>query len=270
MGNSIPTYWFSGRPKKVTSVRTAANIAAVQDNIAQSKRIRWTMIQWNVDFRVLTESDYGKRHFLLCTQSKNYAETVTHWWTFSSQILRSAERFLEATYNGNNILINLTLSDEDHFHFDGFLNTQNWRPWATENSSVIHEKPLHSTPSTSIWCAICSTYVTGPYFIEDEMGTAFIVTGDCYRAMIITSLAPAGVHDDESRMEPLCPTGWRHLLHCKGINGLPQATVPQPTDLPIWWPSLARLVSRFDGSRFLLWGCPKQRVYRTNPGHYRN
>jgi hypothetical protein len=81
------------------------------------------------------------------------------------------------------------MRDEAHFHLDGFTNTHNYRIWATENPMVIHEKPLHPERVT-VWCAICSTDVIGPYFVEDEMGRALTVTGHRYRAMITTFLAP--------------------------------------------------------------------------------
>jgi hypothetical protein len=55
---------------------------------------------------------------------------------------------------------------------------------------VIHEKPLH-TEHVTVWCAICSTDLIGPYFFEDEMGRPLKVTGDRYQAMITTFLAPA-------------------------------------------------------------------------------
>jgi hypothetical protein len=82
------------------------------------------------------------------------------------------------------------MRDEAHFHLDGFTNTHNCRIWETENPVVIHEKPLHPEHVTA-WCAICSTDMIDPYFIEDEMGRALTVTGDRYRAMITIFLAPA-------------------------------------------------------------------------------
>jgi hypothetical protein len=71
------------------------------------------------------------------------------------------------------------MSDEVHVHLDGFTNTHNCRIWVTENPMVIHEKPLHPERIT-VWCAICSIDMIGPYFFEDEMGTALTVTGDHY------------------------------------------------------------------------------------------
>jgi hypothetical protein len=103
---------------------------------------------------------------------------------------RFAERFLEVTHNDNNFLTNFITRDEAHFHLDGFTNTHSCRIWATENSVVIHEKPLHPERVT-VWCAICSTNVIGPCFFEDEMGTELMVTGDHYRVMFTTFLAPA-------------------------------------------------------------------------------
>lgn len=38
----------------------------------------------------------------------------------------------------------IILSDEAHFHLDGFVNRQNCRVWGSENPRVISEKQMHS------------------------------------------------------------------------------------------------------------------------------
>ena len=38
----------------------------------------------------------------------------------------------------------IILSDEAHFHLDGFVNRQNCCVWGSENSRAINEKQMHS------------------------------------------------------------------------------------------------------------------------------
>ena len=35
-------------------------------------------------------------------------------------------------------------SDEAWFHLSGYVNSQNFRIWASENPNAVHEEPLHS------------------------------------------------------------------------------------------------------------------------------
>jgi hypothetical protein len=42
------------------------------------------------------------------------------------------------------LLDHLIMSDEARFHFNGYVNKQNFRYWATENPDMLHQKPLHS------------------------------------------------------------------------------------------------------------------------------
>jgi len=37
------------------------------------------------------------------------------------------------------------MSDEAHFHLNGFVNKQNCRFWAAENPRELHQRPLHSS-----------------------------------------------------------------------------------------------------------------------------
>jgi hypothetical protein len=57
----------------------------------------------------------------------------------------------------------LLISDEEHFHFHGTVNKQNFRYWPAADPHELHQ---HST----VWCAIWSRGVTGRYFFEDEDG----------------------------------------------------------------------------------------------------
>ena len=61
----------------------------------------------------------------------------------------------------------LMMSDEAHYHLNGYVNKQNFRYWATTNPRELHEKPLHS-PKVTVWCGVTGTEVVGPYFFRKE------------------------------------------------------------------------------------------------------
>lgn len=59
----------------------------------------------------------------------------------------------------------LWMSDETHFHLGGYVNKQNFWYLSGINPCYLHEKPLHSEKVT-VWGAISSQGVVGPYFFE--------------------------------------------------------------------------------------------------------
>ena len=61
----------------------------------------------------------------------------------------------------------LVMSDEAHFHLDGYVNKQNFRYWSDSNPQELHERPLHSAKVT-VWCGVTKTCVIGPYFFEEN------------------------------------------------------------------------------------------------------
>jgi hypothetical protein len=81
------------------------------------------------------------------------------------------------------------VSDEAHFHLTGVVNKQNFRYWSATNPIELHERPLHSSEVT-VWCAISSFGIIGPYFFEDERERAVTVTGPRYVHMLVNFLGP--------------------------------------------------------------------------------
>ena len=73
-------------------------------------------------------------------------------------------------------------SDEAHFHSSGTVNKQNFRYWSQNNPRELHQRPLHS-PKVTVWCAMGSFGVWGPYFFE-EGGATVTVTSDRYCEML--------------------------------------------------------------------------------------
>jgi len=81
------------------------------------------------------------------------------------------------------------MSDEAHFHLHGTVNKQNFRYWSAANPHELHHHPTYD-PKVTVWCAVWSRGVTGPYFFEDEDGKAITVTLQHYTEMINEFLSP--------------------------------------------------------------------------------
>ena len=89
----------------------------------------------------------------------------------------------------NKWLDNLFMSDEAHFTLSGCVNKENYRFWSAENPHLLHQAPLHSERLT-VWCAISSHNIIGPYFFQNEEGDTVTVTGDRYRMMLQNFFIP--------------------------------------------------------------------------------
>ena len=103
--------------------------------------------------------------------------------------LQCAIRLQELAQNEPNFIQKLLMSDEAHFHLNGFINTQNYRFWGSENPRIIQMRQLHPIKCT-VWCAMMADKIIGPYFFEDDNGNPVTVTGERYRAMIRDFLRP--------------------------------------------------------------------------------
>ena len=68
------------------------------------------------------------------------------------------------------------------------VNKQNFRYWSQNNPRELHQRPLH-TPKVTVWCAMGSFEVWGPYFFEEE-GATVTVTSDRYCEMLERFLRP--------------------------------------------------------------------------------
>jgi len=84
---------------------------------------------------------------------------------------------------------NIWMSDEAHFHVSGFVNKQNFRYWSQANTRALHEKPLHSQKVT-VWCAMSTLGIIRPYFFENEAGNAVTVNADRYMEMLQNFFTP--------------------------------------------------------------------------------
>ena len=84
---------------------------------------------------------------------------------------------------GNNDEMILFMSDEAHFHLSAFVKKQNCRYWSPTNPEILHQDPLHS-PKVTVWCAVRSTTIIGPYFFQDDAGRTTTVNANRYVDML--------------------------------------------------------------------------------------
>jgi len=81
------------------------------------------------------------------------------------------------------VLNNLIMGDEAHFHLTGLVNKHNCRYWSDRHPRELVQKPLHSSKVT-VWCAVAAFAIIGPYFFEDERRNACTVTSERYANML--------------------------------------------------------------------------------------
>jgi len=155
----------------------------------------------------------------------------------------------------------LLMSDEAHFHLHDTVNKQSFQYWSAANPHELHQRPT-CDPKETVWCAVRSKGVTGPYFFEDEDGKAITVTSQCYTEMINEFLS--------TNLPPNKGTLWFQqdgaMAHTAVISIaslrrlFPQWVISHFGDVP--WPPRSLDLTAPD---FFLWGYLKSKVYSTCP-----
>lgn len=154
------------------------------------------------------------------------------------------------------------MSDEAHFHFSGFVNKQNFRYWAQDNPTELHQRPLHNN-KVSMQCAMSSYGVIGPYFFEDN-GRGITVTSNRYIAMLETFVAQQlerFPHIDTAWFQPDGSTSHTARLSMAAIRQLFGERVISENG-NIQWPPRFPDLSACD---FFLWGRHKSQVFLSRP-----
>ncbi|CAB3262266.1 unnamed protein product [Arctia plantaginis] len=148
----------SGRPR---SARSAENIAAVAEDVELSpetstrRRASQLAISRSSLRRILVKD---LRMFPYKVQSVHHLLPVDRQTrvTYAQAILNLEDEV-------DDFSTKIIMSDEAHFHLNGYVNKQNYRFWGTENPRVMHEEPLHPLKVTA-WCAVHAGGVIGPFF----------------------------------------------------------------------------------------------------------
>ncbi|PSN52441.1 hypothetical protein C0J52_16239, partial [Blattella germanica] len=66
----------------------------------------------------------------------------------NQQRIRFCDALLVRLTEDEDLVNNLWMNEEAHFHLSGFVNRQNFRYWSEANPRVLHEKPLHAQKVT--------------------------------------------------------------------------------------------------------------------------
>jgi len=78
-------------------------------------------------------------------------------------------RWFKNLIRGNiGVLDQVCFTDEAWFHLSGYVNTQNYRKWITENPHNYTETPLHPQ-KIGMWCAISRRRIIGTLFFETSI-----------------------------------------------------------------------------------------------------
>ncbi|GFY00640.1 transposable element Tc3 transposase [Trichonephila clavipes] len=156
----------------------------------------------------------------------------------------------------------ILFSDEAHFWLNGYVNKQNCRIWSEANPQVYVETPLHPEKLT-VWCALWTGRIIGPYFFKNDKGHNVTVNGDRYRAMITNFFIPelnnhdvqelwfqqdgATCHTARATIDLLKDTFSDRLISRFG---------------PVNWPPRSCDLTPLD---YFLWGYVKSLVYADKP-----
>lgn len=144
-------------PGQVRSVRTPENIERVRVAVTRSphrsaRRQATALRLSDRSVRRILHLDLRFHPYkLMIVQKLNEGDYV--------QRREFAERMLEILDDR----VVVIMSDEAHFHLNGYVNKQNFRYWAPRNPNELHERPLHSERVT-VWCAVSRYCIIGPYF----------------------------------------------------------------------------------------------------------
>lgn len=179
----------------------------------------------------------------------------------SIQRRKFCQEMLDILANDDNAMV--MMSDEAHFHLDGFVNKQNYRYWAPTNPRQLHQRPLHSLKVT-VWSGVFSEGIIGPYFFEDA-GSTVTVTSARYVEMLNTFLGPElqrrGVEVSQLWFQQDGATAHTARMSMKRVQEMfPRRAISRFGD--VHWPARSPDLSVCD---FFLWGHLKDRVYRSKP-----
>lgn len=247
---------------RVRTVRTPDNIQAVREAVIRSphRSIRRHSASLQV------HSSSVRRILVQDLKCHPYKLQIVQELKPNDHVMRQqfCECMLQKINEDEEFTNKLWMSDEAHFHLSGFVNKQNFRYWAQENPTELHQRPLHSNKVT-VWCAMSSYGVIGPYFFEDENGLPITVTSVRYVAMLETFVVK-----QLQRFPQIIDTAWFQqdgsTSHTARIS---MAAVRQlfgerviSRNGDIQWPPRSPDLTACD---FFLWGHLKNKVFLHRP-----
>ena len=101
-----------------------------------------------------------------------------------------ANKIADKVEGSTKFLNNVLFSDEAHFELSGYVNRQNNRIWCEENPHDTIEAPK-SREKVTVFVAIGGNAgLIGPYFFEDDTGSAETIKTSNYLKMLKSKMVP--------------------------------------------------------------------------------
>jgi len=142
---------------------------------------------------------------------------------------------LDLISEDEDLVNNIWVSDEAHFHVSGFVNKQNFRYWSQANPQALHKKPLHSQKVT-VCCAMSALGIIRPYFFENEAGNAVTVNVDHYVEILQNFFTPQLAHfpaNENTLFQQDGATSHTARMSMSAVNALfPNRVVSRNGDIP--------------------------------------
>ena len=173
----------SGRPR---SARSSENVHDVKETIEETPQVSIRKVLGNIT----NHTSKSSVHRMLRFDLKLFPYTLSIMQHLKETDIESRLLFAQWMKGHADITYLIWFSDEAHFYLNAQVNKQNFRYWGSEKPNMYLEKPLHSKKVT-VWAALSSQGIIGPFFYEDENGETATVNSDRYLKLLKTTFLPA-------------------------------------------------------------------------------
>lgn len=248
------------RPVHHRNIRSAENIAVVAQSVEEDpnlsipRRAQHLGLSYGSLWRILHLDLHLHPYKIQLTQELKPQD--------HTQRRMYANWVIEQQAIDNDFSNKIFFSDEAHFSLCGYVNKQNCRIWGSQNPQVIAERPLHPEKVT-VWCALWSGGVIGPYFFENDQGRAITVNSDRYGRMLTDYFWREIENYDLENMWFQQDGTTSHTTQTNRAllqEKFPGRVISRLSDVN--WPARSCDLTPLD---FFLWGYAKDRVYANNP-----
>lgn len=257
-----------GRSGRRRSVRTDDNVLAVMDSILENpdlgtRRRAPSLDMSRTTLRTILKKDLSFKAYRYRMHQELRTPDYQRRMDFGNWFLgqHAADPHFEDR---------IQWTDEAHIHLSGYINSQNAIHWGSRRPDDVVTTSLHPTKVT-IWCAMSTSGVIGPYFYEDQNQQPLTVNSTRYVAVL------DNFHDDlqwatllDPHLNPLTHQ-WTFMQdaatpHTANISrDRVQLLFNQQTigaRLTHDWPARSPDLTPMD---FFFWGWMKDRVYEKLP-----
>lgn len=167
--------------------------------------------------------------------------------------MEACESFQQIFNDDPTTLDRILWSDEASFKLNGHINRHNCVYWNEDNLHHVIQKDVN-LPGVTVWCAISSSGVIGPYFFEGN------VTGVSYLHMLKEFLQPRLPRNDFIFQQDGATPHYARIVRTWLDEAFPERWIGRRG--PIEWPARSPDLTPAD---FFLWGILKDKVYEENP-----